>query len=58
MRIAVELHALDAAVSVALIGIEEAGGSISHHPYFVRVGGQLTDSPLWRTDHLPRREGS
>jgi hypothetical protein len=31
MRVAVNLHALLAAIGIALIGVEEAIGSISHH---------------------------
>jgi hypothetical protein len=32
MGVSVDLHALLATVTIALIGVEEAVGSISHHP--------------------------
>jgi hypothetical protein len=44
MRVAVSLHTLLAAIGIALIGIEEAVGSISLHPYPFQVKVELTGS--------------
>jgi len=44
MRVAVKLHALLAAIGIALIGVEEAVGSISHHPSPLQVKVELTGS--------------
>jgi F0F1-type ATP synthase membrane subunit c/vacuolar-type H+-ATPase subunit K len=43
MRVAVKLHALLAAIGIALIGVE-AVGSISHHPSPLQVKVELTGS--------------
>jgi hypothetical protein len=44
MRVAVKLHALLAAIGIALIGVEEAVGSISHRPSPLQVKVELTGS--------------
>jgi hypothetical protein len=44
MRVAVKLHALLAAIGIALIGVEEAVGSISHDPSPLQVKVELTGS--------------
>ena len=44
MRVTVKLHALLAAIGIALIGVEEAVGSISHHPSPLQVQVELTGS--------------
>jgi hypothetical protein len=55
VRIAVKLHALLAAIGIALIGVEKAVQSISHHRSPLQTKVELTDSQAWSTECLLRQ---